>query len=126
MAKNGTDVLQELHLVTQLTPVSIRNAILDQIRKPWYHDTMQEKKIKENAAAHGDVLAVSRDSDDGISELGLVLSQESDGYKLVSIILLNKSELGRDKYDKVVQDFVRNVVDPAAQVGGFEVDFLSA
>lgn len=125
MAENGTDIFQELHLRTQLTPVSIRNCILDQIRKPWYHDTMQEKKIKESTSGYGDVIAVRCDSVDDIFECGLVLLQENYGYKLVNIILLNKSELGVDKYNKIVQDFVLNVVEPAAQVGGFEIDFLS-
>ena len=125
MANNGTDVFQALYLRTQVTPVSIRNCILDQIRRPWHHDTMQEKKVKGDATGYGDVIALKRDSFEGLPESGLVLLQEYSGYKLVNITSPHASQLGMEKYNKIVQDFINKIVEPAAQVGGFEIVFLS-
>lgn len=125
MTEHGADVFQELYLRAQVAPVSIRNCILDQIRKPWYHDTMQETQVKAYVAGHDDVIALGRDSSDGLPESGLVLMQEASGYKLVNITSQNISELSVGKYNKIVQDFVIKIVEPAAQVGGFAIHFSS-
>ena len=123
MADSGTKVVQSLYLRAQVTPVSIRNCILDQSRKPWYHDTMHEKKVKEGMAGCRDVIALSCDSFDGLPEVGLVLLQENKGYKLFNITPRDLGELGVGKYNKILQDFINKVVEPAAQVGGFDIDF---
>lgn len=125
MTEHGADVFQEVYLRAHIAPVSIRNCILDQIRKPWYHDAMQEKYVKGHVAGPNDVIVLGRYSADGLPESGMVLMQENNGYKLVNITSQNVDKLSAGKYNNILQDFISRIVEPAALVGGFEIDFLS-
>ena len=122
MTKQGNDVFQGLYLRAQLTPVSIRNCILDQLRKPWFHDTLQEKHVK-GPSAGADVIALGCDACEELPAASLVLLQTDNGYKLKDITLRDGDERYVEKFNKILQHFVIRVVEPASQVGKFSIDF---
>lgn len=124
MTEQDADVFQVLYLRAQLAPVSIRNCILDQIRKPWYHDTLQEKHVK-GPSVGPDVIALGCDSFEGLPASDLVLLQDDNGYKLIDVTMRDGDKRDVEKFNRILQDFVSRVVEPAAQVGKFSIDFAS-
>lgn len=126
MKKNDIEVFQDLNLRTGSTIDSIRNFIVSQVKKPWHHDTQREEEVKRNAIGDDDIMVFVRDSFEDIDESGLVLWQESDGYRVANIVPRNVGELGIEKYNRILQDFVTRIAKPAAQLGDFKVDLSSS
>lgn len=124
MMEKGIEVFQELHL-RGASAAFIRDCILSQVQEPWHHDAEREEDIRRNAAGDEDVIVLIRASFDDVDESGLVLWQESDGYRVANIVPRNVGELGITKYNVILRDFVSRVAEPAAQAGGFEVDLTS-
>ncbi len=117
-------IFMDLQLKTQGAPIFIRNAILDQVRKPWRHNPEREDNVKKHAVGHQDAIVLIRDTTGNIDECSLVLWQEHDGYKIVNIVSKHMGALDVKTYNAIVQDFVNQIAKPAAQVCGFEVDLL--
>lgn len=124
MTEKGIEVFQDLHLRGG-SAASIRDCILSQVREPWHHDPERENDMKGFAAGDEDVIVLVRASFDDVDESGLVLWQEEDGYRVSNIVPRNVGELGIMKYNVILRDFVSSVAEPAARIGGFEVDLTS-
>lgn len=122
MQKNDIEIFQDLNLRTTSASASIRNCILDQVKGPWRHDVKREADVKNNALGNDDVIVLVRDSFEDVDESGLVLWQENDGYRVANIVPRNVGELGIEKYNRILQDFVDQVATPAAVLGNFKVD----
>jgi hypothetical protein len=119
------EVFQDLNLRTGSADVSIREAILSEVRPPWRHDAERERSVKNVALKGKDVVALVRESFEGIDESGLVLWQADDGYRVANIVPRNVNELGITKYNAILQDFVRRIADPAARAAGFRIELSS-
>ena len=115
-------VFMDLQLRTQAAPIFIRNAILDQVRKPWRHHAEREDSVKKHAVGHQDAIVLIRDASEAIDACSLVLWQEQDGYRIANIVSKHLGELEAKTYNAILHDFVNRIAVQAAQVGGFTVD----
>lgn len=125
MKATNLEVFQDLNLRTRSADISIRELILRHVRSPWRHDAEREQDVRSHAGEREDVIALVRDPSDDLEEVGLVLWQEDDGYRVSNIVPRKAGELGIAKYNVILQDFVANVARPAAAAGGFTVDVTS-
>ncbi|GAA3994829.1 hypothetical protein GCM10022279_18040 [Comamonas faecalis] len=125
MTDKNIEVFQNLHLKGRKTASSIRASILAQVQGQWHHALEQEEDIRNHATDEEDAIVLVRDAFDDVDESGLVLWQEGDGYKVSNIVPRNVGELGITKYNLILRDFVTKIAEPAARVGGFEVELSS-
>lgn len=125
MTDKSIEVFQDLHLRSSASATSIRTAILTQVQPPWRHDAEREGHIRNHASDDEDVIVLLREAFDDVDESGLVLWQEGKGYKVSNIVPRNVGELGITKYNAILQDFAAKVAEPAARVGGFDVELTS-
>jgi len=125
MTDKNIEVFQNLHLKSRLSATSVRASILAQVQAPWHHDLEREEDIRDHAVDDEDAIVLVRDAFDDVDESGLVLWQEGEGYKVSNIVPRNVGELGITKYNTILRDFVARIAQPAARVGGFEVELSS-
>ncbi|MFZ4823948.1 hypothetical protein CQW32_04815 [Pseudomonas putida] len=125
MTDKGIEVFQNLHLRGS-SAAFIRDCVLSQVQEPWHHDAEREEDIGRNAPGDEDVIVLVRASFGNIDESGLLLWQESDGYRVANIVPRNVGELGITKYNLILRDFVSRIAEPAAQAGGFKIDLTSS
>lgn len=125
MTDKGIEVFQDLYLRGSSAAL-IRDCVLSQVQEPWHHDAAREEDIGRNALGDEDVIVLVRASFGDIDESGLLLWQESDGYRVANIVPRSVGELGITKYNVILRDFVSRIAEPAAHAGGFKIDLTSA
>lgn len=123
MTRPSIEVFQDLFLRSSTQDKSsIRKLILEAIKEPWRHEPEREKLVRMGSVHGEDVIAVLRQSFEGIDESALVLWEEDQGYKLTNIVPRNVGELRIEQYNAILQDFVTKVAEPAAQGGAFAIE----
>lgn len=125
MREKSILVFQNLHLMGRSSASSIRESILAQVHQPWRHDLELEEDMHMSASDGEDVIVLVRAAFDDIDESGMVLWQEKNSYKVSNIVPRNVSELGIEKYNAILQDFVARIAEPAARPGSFDIDLTS-
>ncbi|HBP0660876.1 hypothetical protein ACSERK_16380 [Pseudomonas aeruginosa] len=123
MTEKPITVFQHLHLRGK-TATAMRSGILAQMGGSWRHDAEREEDLKQHMG-DDDVIVLVRSAFDDVDESALVLWQEPDGYKVSNIVPRNVGELGIDKYNAILRDFVAQVAEPASRAGGFGVELTS-
>lgn len=127
MTKESIEVFQDLHLrAVSESVVSIRGAVLAQVRPPWRHEAGRESKFKQSGLSDDDVIALLREPADDLPGAGLVLWQEPDGYRVANIVPTESGELGVAIYNAILQDFVDRVARHASQAGNFRIEATAA
>lgn len=122
MTEDTLELFQDLNLRTRSADVSIRDAILKQVKTPWTHDPKREELASDVRRRGEDVIAFIREPFNGIGESALMLWQEDDGYRVSNIVPKKSGELGIKRYNAILQDFVERVAKPAAADAGFVID----
>lgn len=123
MTQTNIDVFQDLFLRSATSDKSaIRKLILEAVQEPWRHEPEREKLVRMGSVSGEDVIAVLRQSFLDIDESALVLWEEDHGYKVTNIVPRNVGELGIEKYNAILRDFVVKVAEPAAAGGAFVIE----
>ena len=91
----------------------IRDSLRRCTKEPWRHAEEKELILAE------DVMAFERGPGDDIPASGLTLWRNRDGYEVANIVPLELGELGVARYNDVLNDFVRRIVEPASNDARF-------
>jgi hypothetical protein len=103
---------------------AIRKALLDQAIGPWHHAKEKEEIITINSDSD-DVVVFTRDKEDGVEAVALVLWSANLSYKVTNIVPRDVSELGYEAYNQTLKDFVSRIVKPASKQVDFKFDLTS-
>jgi hypothetical protein len=118
---------QDLYIRSANEPRScIRKALVKHAAPPWSHDHERENDLAAHAGPDADVIAFMRQRDDDVDAVGLILWSHVDGYEVTNIVPREVGQLGYQRYNAALQDFVTRVVEPAASAAQFEVRITSA
>ncbi|WP_266170751.1 hypothetical protein [Dyella subtropica] len=126
MTEASIEVFQDLRLRTLHTGASVRNAILDEVRGPWHHESEREGMLRSAGPHPKDVVALVRDSFEGIDRSALVLWEDVDGYHVSNIVPEKVGQLSIVQYNAILQDFFARIAEPASRTGAFRVEMTSA
>ena len=112
------EVFQELHVgrVGSTTP-DLRALLVNGVAAPWHHAPEVEAEL---AAATGgpaepDYIVFDRDEDARVRGARLFLCGEADGYRVTNIIPHQAPSLGATGYNEVLDDFMTQLAEPAAE-----------
>lgn len=119
--ESGIEVFRELYLRHTNGAKAIRDVLLQNVVAPWFHFKEREEEIKDGSNGGNDVITIGREKKEKKVAVSLWLFEEANGYKVSNIVPLVSGDLGIKGYNEVLNDFVDQVVTPAAKVGGFEV-----
>lgn len=113
------EVFQDLTLTSS---AGQRSALCEALSRnampPWRHAEEREREFSKTSREY---LAFQRASADNLAASGLTLCEQADGYEVVNIVPLEDGELGISGYNDVLNDFIKRVVNPAAQELRFDV-----
>ncbi|AFK54015.1 hypothetical protein [Tistrella mobilis] len=79
-----------------------------------------------HAGAGADLIAFVREPGDGVDAVCLVLWSRDDAYEVTNIVPRDVGELGHQRYNAALQDFIARVARPAATAARFEIQTTSA
>lgn len=122
------EVFQDLHIRSTDSLAALRAALLSNIGGAWEHVPEREADMKDAIASdeESDVIAFERSPADGLPSLGLLLWSFPGGYEVSNIVPLDVGEIGADRYNAALQDFVKQVVQPATQDAIIKIDLGKA
>lgn len=121
MSKKGIEVFQDLLLHTKSGDLgSIRTALVKNQTAEWQHSAGSEAELLKYSGSKEDIIQFVHDSN-GLPRAGLTLWERESGYAVTNIVPAEKSELSVIEYNALLQDFVRQVVQPAQTEAGFFV-----
>lgn len=126
MTDKSIEVFQSLQLKSHTSASAVRAHILAWVKGPWRHDAEREEDTRNHALYDEDVIVLIREAFDDVDESCLLLWQEGNGYKISNIVPRSVGQLGITKYNTILHDFTVKVAQPAARVGGFEVEMSSS
>ncbi len=112
------EVFQDLELACP-DGDKLRKALRGSVRLPWRHSLAGEKAVGKNALDDVDIIVFDREGADGIPAARLVLWPQPGGYRVANVVPTQCRQLGEHGYNDVLDDFVDNVAQPAAERGGF-------
>ncbi|MBS0576437.1 MAG: hypothetical protein JSS45_08450 [Proteobacteria bacterium] len=116
------EVFQELQLDRgHLSHAAVRQAVLVQPQDQWRHVLAKEEEIQRYATGNEDVIAFERDALGDVPDIGLMLWQRPEGYRVSNIVPRQVGQLSYGQYNAAVQDFAAQVARPAAEQAGFRV-----
>jgi hypothetical protein len=105
---------------------NLRDALVKHAAPPWSHDQEREHEMAAHASAGTDLIAFVREAGDGIDAVSLVLWSRGDAYEVTNIVPREVRELGYERYNAALQDFVARVARPAATAARFAIATTSA
>ncbi len=122
MSTNDLEVFQDLSLHVTNAPISsIRELLLKQVEPPWKHEDEKESHLKGLGSSGEDIIVFSRESDSKAPTIGLVLWQDTSGYKVANIVPKETGSISIATYNAVLQDFVDKIAKPAAGESDFRI-----
>lgn len=127
MTKNensGIEVFQELYLWHSKGPAAVRDAVLKHLSHHWVHRPERGDDIYTSDGVN--VIALERSPTGDNLGFSLWMFEEKGGrYKVSNIVPLQHGDLGTKGYNNALKDFVRAVVQPAADESHLEYDLSS-
>lgn len=122
------EVFQDLHIRSTDSLASLRVALLSNIGGAWKHVPEREAEMRDAIASEqdNDVIAFERSPADGLPSVGLVLWSFPGGYEVSNIVPLDVGEIGADRYNAALQDFAKQVIQPAAKDAKITIDLGKA
>jgi hypothetical protein len=122
--KSSVEVFQELYLRHSKGPAAVRDAVLKHLSHHWVHRPKREEEIRTSGDMK--VIALERSSTSDNPGVSLWMFEEVDGrYKVSNIVPLRHGNLGTKGYNNALNDFVRAVVQPAADDTRLDYDLSS-
>lgn len=115
MNEKQMPVFQDLVLESWLDPADFRKALLGALEIPWKHAVPQEKVLTRAMPVQHNVIVFSREKSDGIDACYLSLMLYEEGFKVTNIVPRDVRELGIERYNLILADFLRSVVQRAAK-----------
>ncbi len=108
-------VFQDLRITSAGPVPKIRDSLLKCVSAPWYHDPEGEQRAGPYLGDDRWPLAIARAPVHDIPEVLLFLWQSESDFHISNIVPRQNGELGIAKYNRILQDFVRDVATPAAK-----------
>ena len=90
----------------------LRGALYRNATPPWRHAEERELALHNSTREYP---AFQRSPSDDIAASGLTLCERANGYQVMNIVPLEEQDLGISGYNDVLNDFIRHIVNPAAQ-----------
>lgn len=127
MTTNDLEIFQNLSLHVTNAPLSvIRESLIKQVAPPWKHEVQKENDLKRLGSGGEDIIVFSRESDSKAPTVGLVLWEDSEGYKVANIVPKESGSISIATYNAVLQDFVGKLVKPAADENEFRINLTES
>lgn len=115
MNEKQMPVFQDLVLESSLDPADFRRALLGALETPWAHAVAQEKVLTRAMPVQQNVIVFSREKANELDACYLSLMLYEEGFRVTNIVPRDVRELGIDKYNFILADFARSVVERAAK-----------
>ena len=97
----------------------IRQSLIDCAKRPWMHaDSKYSEKMKTMIV---DGILFDRINDDSISNARLFLMHDKNMCNIANIVPLDADRIKISEYNRILKDFLDNVVYPAQQLHKFHV-----
>ncbi len=127
MPTTNINVFQDLviHGAGRTVP-QIREVILTKITPPWLHERDREVETQKYDPGFPNTIAVSRGAQGEVPAIGLVLCATVDGYEVVNIVPQESGSIGIAVYNRVLNDFYRDVIEPAAEDQPWTIELTKA
>ncbi|MRS17960.1 hypothetical protein GJV08_02175 [Enterobacteriaceae bacterium RIT692] len=113
----GMKVFQDLIVFPAVGDFNIRNEIISKENEDWVHDGGKETDLANGFAPDEDVIVFHRRAYRNIDDSILILWKYNDRYSVTNIVPQNVGELGVDKYNSIINDFVERIISPLSESG---------
>jgi len=117
-ADPALEVFQDLSVhgtAQQLT--DFRRLLLETLKPPWSHDAEAEERSRQYSG-FSESLALVRDETLGLPSAGLWMFRDAESYTVGNIVPKTVSELGRARYNAILNDFIEAFARTAASASG--------
>ena len=125
-SRTGLQVHQNLYLSHPDGAAAVREALILAVGGRWQHATEREAEARDNALLDEDCIFFERSDLPKMTGASLWMFEESDGYKVSNIVPADFGQLDIAQYNAVLNDFIDEVVKPAATRSGVEYRVTSA
>lgn len=120
------EVFQDLYIRGPATGREfLRRTLIQKASGPWRHAEDREKGIGASAEPKIDVIAFEREGNANVDAVALVLCSREEGYEVTNIVPREVGELGENRYNIALRDFVDCVANSAAKEVEFTLEISS-
>lgn len=113
----GMKVFQDLNVFPVAGVDDLRDKIISKANEDWIHDSEKESEISHGFPSSEDVIVFNRKAFHDIDGSMLILWQFNNRYSVTNIVPCNVGELGIDKYNSIITDFVEKIISPLCDSG---------